>query len=393
GAVGNSGSIKLTTSNLSISNGGQINDGTFGKGNGGTITINASESMTIDGTTPDGQFSSAILNFVGTGALGNSGNINLTTPNLSISNGGSINAGTFGEGDGGDITINASESITLDGISPNGQFSSGIGNQVNQGAIGNSGNAVITTSNLSISNGAEISASTEGNGDAGDLTFNISDRLTLEENSLISAQAFGTDTSGGNIVINAQDGFVVAFPSQNAGIGNDIVANSPAGIDGNIEIYAQGVFGLTEKDAISLNNQLVNNTNDIDASGTFSSSVPIVYITSEVQDLPPIISSEQTTEQACQANREAAAQNGLVVNGKGGIPAPPDQPLTSQNLLINGEITSASAIPEPIETSKGKIQLARGIKVSEDGRVILTAYPTNNAGERLPEGRTNCGQI
>jgi hypothetical protein len=39
------------------------------------------------------------------------------------------------------------------------------------------------------------------------------------------------------------------------------------------------------------------------------------------------------------------------------------------------------------------IQPARGIKITEDGGVILTAYPTNNAGERLPEGRINCGQI
>jgi hypothetical protein len=82
-----------------------------------------------------------------------------------------------------------------------------------------------------------------------------------------------------------------------------------------------------------------------------------------------------------------------VINGKGGIPAPPDQPLTSQNLIVNGEITSAYAIPEPIETSKGKIQLARGIKVTKDGGIILTPYATNNAGERIPEGRINCGQI
>ncbi|MGL4882177.1 MAG: hypothetical protein ACRC8K_14095 [Waterburya sp.] len=327
--VRNAEGITISTTNLTLTNGGQINAGTFGEGDGGDITINASKSMTIDGTTPDGQFSSVIFNSVGTGAVGNSGSIEVTTPNLSISNGASINAGTFGN----------------------------------------------------------------GNGDGGDLTFNISDRLTLEENSIISAQAFGTNVSGGNITINAQDGFVVAFPNQNPGSGNDIVANSPAGIDGNIEIYAQGVFGLTEKDAISLNNQLVNNTNDIDASGTLSGSLPIVFIPREIQDLPPIISSEQTTEQACQANREAAAQNGLVINGKGGVPPTPEEPLTSQNLTINGEITSASAIPEPIKTSQGKIHLARGIKFTEDGRIILTAYRTNNAGERLPAGKINCGQI
>jgi hypothetical protein len=278
----------------------------------------------------------------------------------------------------------------------------------------------LTTTDLSLKNGAAIFVGTSGNGDGGNLTFNIRDRLTLEENSSISAQAFGTNLSGGNIVINAEDGFVVAFPNQNPGSGNDIVANSPAGIDGNIKIDAQGVFGLTERDAISLNNQLVNNTNDIDTSGTFSSSVPIVYIASEVQDLPQIISSEQTTEQACQANREAAARNNLIINGKGGIPPTPDLPLTSQNIIVIGQYTDDTYItpqpiktsqapltsqntiaigqytddtyttPEPIETSQGKIQLARGIKVTKDGSVILTAYPTNNSGERIPEIKRNC---
>ncbi|MGL4884380.1 MAG: filamentous hemagglutinin N-terminal domain-containing protein, partial [Waterburya sp.] len=107
-----------------------------------------------------------------------------------------------------------------------------------------------------------------------------------------------------------------------------------------------------------------------------------------------VIETEQTTEQACQANREAAARNNLIINGKGGIPPTPDLPLTSQNTIAIGQYTDDTyTTPEPIETSQGKIQLARGIKVSKDGGVILTAYPTNNAGERLPAGRINCGQI
>ncbi|MEY2856440.1 MAG: hypothetical protein RLZZ74_749, partial [Cyanobacteriota bacterium] len=36
---------------------------------------------------------------------------------------------------------------------------------------------------------------------------------------------------------------------------------------------------------------------------------------------------------------------------------------------------------------------ARGIMVTKSGRIVLTAYRTNNAGERIPEGKINCGQI
>jgi hypothetical protein len=82
---------------------------------------------------------------------------------------------------------------------------------------------------------------------------------------------------------------------------------------------------------------------------------------------------------------------GLTIKGKGGVPPAPDLPLNSQSISINDEIDpTISAIPEPIETSIGKIQPARGIKVTKDGRVILTAYRTNNAGERIPEIKPNC---
>ena len=74
-----------------------------------------------------------------------------------------------------------------------------------------------------------------------------------------------------------------------------------------------------------------------------------------------------------------------------GILSEPGVPLNSNNIYVDGETDSTSAIPEPIETSKGKIQPARGIKVIESGKIILTAYRTNNAGERSPEIKPNCG--
>ena len=118
-----------------------------------------------------------------------------------------------------------------------------------------------------------------------------------------------------------------------------------------------------------------------------------------LQNIPQIFSPEQTTAQACSVNRESTAQNGLTVKGKGGILPAPDLPFDSQNVSINGEFNPISTIPEPIETSQGKIQPARGIKVTESGEVILTAYRTNNQGDkpngmasqRLPEIKPNCG--
>ena len=93
-----------------------------------------------------------------------------------------------------------------------------------------------------------------------------------------------------------------------------------------------------------------------------------------------------------QTGRNSDSGN-ISITGKGGIVPEPGLPLNSLNVTVNGEFTSATAIPAPIETSKGKIQPARGIKVTESGEIILTAYRTNNAGDRLPEIKRNCGRV
>ena len=91
---------------------------------------------------------------------------------------------------------------------------------------------------------------------------------------------------------------------------------------------------------------------------------------------------------------ESASQNNLTLKGRGGVRSAPGSPLESQNISINGEFSNSTlTIPEPIETSQGKIQPARGIKVTKDGGIVLTAYRTNNSGDRLPEGSINCGGV
>ena len=106
-----------------------------------------------------------------------------------------------------------------------------------------------------------------------------------------------------------------------------------------------------------------------------------------------IVEIKQTVAQACQANREIAARNGFTISGKGGIPVEPGLPLDSLNVTINGATNPTSAIPQPITTSQGKIQPARGVSVTESGEVIITAYRTNNAGDHLLEIKQNCGRV
>jgi filamentous hemagglutinin family protein len=428
GSTGNGGNLNINTNKLSLNN-SQISTSTSGKGNAGNLTVNASESIELSGEFldengnpigPGGLLAQTDLN-----ATGKGGNLTVETKRLSISNGSKIQAATFNNGDAGEIEIRASEINLFNTPNANNQFPTEInagsvrdklGRNANSLLKGNGGSATIETERLTISNGARINVRSDGQGKSGNLNIQtgnldlsddaqisaatafgeggninlkIDDSLTMRNNSLISAQALN-NADGGNI--NIDTNFIVAFPNQINGNGSDIIASAAEGDGGRISINAESLLGIQERKAED-NNQ----TNDIDASsefgldGTVSIFTPDINPVQGATELPSnVVEAEQTTEQACQANREAAAKNGLIVRGKGGIPATPDQPLTSQNITINGEITPAYAIPEPIETSQGKIHLARGIKVTKDGQVILTPYPTNNAGERIPEIKPNC---
>ena len=418
-AVGNGGDINIETNSLSVTNGGQLIAITNGQGDAGNIIINADEIVSFNGIGSN-QLSSAAFTRVDFDGIGNGGDINITTKQLSITDGAQIIANSRGQGNAGNINIGTSETILFDGMgrSISGEVlqeaPSGLFTTVQDTAIGNGGDINIITEAIFITNGATIDAGTFGQGDSGNISvgansalldnessifaenqsgeggninLQIADSITLRDNSLISARAFN-DADGGNLTINTD--FIVAFP--NNGNGSDIIASAERGDGGNITIDAESLFGIAEGAAIA-----GNNSNDIDASsefsldGTVTINTPDINPIQGVTELPTnIVVPEETTQQACQANREIAAKNAFSIEGRGGIIPEPGLPLNSNNIYVNGEDDSTSSIPAPIETAQGKIQPARGIKVTEDGTITLTAYRTNNAGQRIPQAEQYC---
>ncbi|MDJ0535332.1 MAG: filamentous hemagglutinin N-terminal domain-containing protein [Xenococcaceae cyanobacterium MO_207.B15] len=386
---GNGGNITINASNFSLTDGGQIISNTSGEGNGGNITINATESVTVDGTNPGFIVNSNnivifdpsnistsdpinISTSVEATSTGNGGEINITTPNLSLTNGGQINAISSGQGNGGDIFIQA-DSLTLD------------------------------NSSISAANNPSISSpTTETLRIGGNINLKIKDNLILDNESTISAQA-SENANGGNINIDSK--FILAFPS--VGDGNDIIANAEQGQGGNINITAEGLLGIAERQAIE-----GNKTNDIDASSEFGLSgnvtfnVPDTNNFQETAELSSdVVSAESVAEDACAAG---AGTSGLILKGKGGVPPAPNLPLSSTILLDNGKPITPNFSQlnnqeqttqnnrfqvQPIKTSQGDIYPARGVIVREDGTVTLTSYPTDNIATRTPEDAANCHQI
>ena len=114
---------------------------------------------------------------------GGGGSIAITARNLTLSEVSRLRAGIndglgFAGAQVGDIEINATETINLDG--------STIGNVVRPRGIGNVGNISITTGALALTRGSQLDVSTSGQGNAGSVNINARDTVSLERSTVFN---------------------------------------------------------------------------------------------------------------------------------------------------------------------------------------------------------------
>ena len=426
--IGNSGDIFINSRIVTLDNISLISNSSFANaiGEAGNITVNA-DSLRVAGGS---NISTLTENNT------NGGEININAQNIELFTGGTIATATGSDGNAGNITLNVIDEITIDGDNPiipseDLRFTVGSLQELEpftglfantlSSSTGNGGNIEISNPRIiSLSNSAEITVDSQGFGNGGNLLIEtgslslesqsrlfaetvfgqteqqpsniilrVNDTLSLRGDSQISASALN-NANGGNVTIDAN--FIIAFPPKVEG--NDIIANAREGSGGNISIATEGIFGIQER---SQNPR----SNDIDASsqvdgldGVVTIKTPDVNPLQGATDLTSnIIAPRQNIVQTCKTQLKEESENSFTIKGKGGTPPAPDLPLDSHNISVNGQANTKLVIPAPIETAQGKIQLARGIKVTESGEVILTAYQTNNAGDRIPSRSVNCGRV
>jgi large exoprotein involved in heme utilization and adhesion len=129
---------------------------------------------------------------------GQGGSVNITARSVSLTNSGVIVTSTLGQGDAGNIFINA-DTVSFDGEGTQSDFkSSGAYSNVLSGATGKGGNVTVTTGTLSLTNGAGLFASTDGQGDAGSVTINARDRVFFDGGSSDSNSFSGVFSSVGS---------------------------------------------------------------------------------------------------------------------------------------------------------------------------------------------------
>ncbi|MEL6928953.1 MAG: filamentous hemagglutinin N-terminal domain-containing protein [Cyanobacteria bacterium J06600_6] len=280
-SAGDGGNLSINTGTLTIKEGASFTSATFAEGDGGQLTIGAADSVEIIGFITErgmnrgGLFaSSGSTNAFASETIGSSGNISIETPNLEIRDGaiidvrsinegdaGSIkltgdsimlvnrgnlsattedgrggnieietktlkldrsliNASVLGTGTGGNIEINASDSVQIIGsgfeiletnlfdpnqLSP--EFLAGLQiEQVQEGILaasvdsGSAGEIKIESNNLELEQGGLIATATAGSGTAGSILLEAAESLIVDASFLSNNTLF--TGQGGDIQID-----------------------------------------------------------------------------------------------------------------------------------------------------------------------------------------------
>jgi len=398
GNDGDAGDITINTRRLIIQDGAGISTSSFAlikgsasTGRSGDLTVTASESIQISGSSPI--VGSSELK-VDTFTNGDAGNLEITTARLILEDGGKLTAATSAGGQGGMITVNASDSVEImgTGIGIEGQINSSSVEASSQGT-GDAGNLAIATNNLRLRDEGEIRATSDQAG-GGNIDINAED-IRLRDGSLISASVFESVGGGGNITINS-DVFIALEDS-------DILANAVDGRGGNITIispvFLADFFSSGQGTAVGRNPGSFepfrgNDRVDISVEALGSGDAGNLFIASlnlnqdalsplSTNFLPP----DQVIADSCLTHRNKE-QGSFIVTGTGGLPNNPYDPLqgnysVTQVQGITGDAgqqaTAPMVNPQSSTPSFWKpgdpIQEAQGMMVTSDGRVVVGTAP------------------
>jgi filamentous hemagglutinin family protein len=208
-ASGNAGEVKIQANSLSISETGQINTSTSGKGDAGNIEIDTNNEITLTGTgSLDPNLNQepfpSIVSRAFEKAEGNAGNIKLKGGAVSITNFTAIYSSNFSLLEGtkaGDVSIDASDSVRISEGSQIDTITSG---------NGDAGNINIRANSFSISDRGQIVTLTLGKGNAGNVDIQTDGAIELTG----TGRANPDDNSPPPSIVS------IAFPEAEGNAGN-----------------------------------------------------------------------------------------------------------------------------------------------------------------------------
>ncbi len=397
--AGSGGDIAIEAPQIKFTSGSLVSAGTLSQGSGGDITIDASESIELSGG--DDRIPSLVS--TSTQGSGTGGQITVDTRKLTIFDGSQIQA-LAGTGAGGTITVNATESIELKGTGTllardregntvanffNSGLSASSGNENLPFELqpqGKSGNLIINTPKLSIAEEGEISVSNFGSGDAGDIELDTTELNLTTAGKIIANTASG---AGGSIALNAhrsvvlQDNAAISTTAQRNGNGGNIAlatdnlvlldfsrisADAQNGSGGNIAIDTRGLFVST--------NSTITASSELGMDGVVDIITPDVNSTIETaeQERSPL-TAENYIATGCGVGQDFT-KNQFRNIGRGGFPPNPTTETVTGEIL--GDL-GANDPQRPNITKKAPKKLSEA-EYTSPAIVEATAWLVNEQG-------------
>ncbi|WP_155967722.1 two-partner secretion domain-containing protein [Kamptonema formosum] len=248
GSTGKAGNITVETGRLLLQQGALISSSTFGAGDGGSVTVRASLSAELSGVDASG-LGSFLTASTPAGSRGNAGNLTIETGTLTVRDGALISSATGGAGQGGVLTVRATEFVELSGADGSGTGSR-LQTQARPGSTGNAGNLTVETGRLILQDGGLVSAGSAGTGSAGTLTVKARDFIQLTGTSrngktpstISTSVESAAASSGGDITLETSRlilrGGLISTSTTGAAHAGNLTVNSA----GSVELTGTGRF-------------------------------------------------------------------------------------------------------------------------------------------------------
>ncbi len=419
GGSGKAGEIKLKANSFVLSTNGNIDASarTNSTGQAGLVEVKANSLLLENKTSGLGSTTGSTGNAgeirihadtvklknkavigIDTKGEGNAGQLTLTANSLKLEDGSKIISDTSGSGQGGNLNLQINGALTLSDRSSISVSSTTTDDNSTQ--QGKAGDIQVQAGSIFLDNQSMIQGDAKFT-NGGNINLFPRDLLVLRHNSQISTSA-GTANKGGdggNITINALNGFILAAPRENS----HITANAFSGSGGKVQINATGIYGLKVLNREDLVKMFGKNLANIDfqrlpssitaisqtnpnLSGTVTINTPGVDPNRGLVQLPTnLVDASSQIDNSCKPGSRQRASS-FTITGRGGLPPNPrTEPLSSDAVQIDWVSLKPSsnnhksptlskklttAIPERIVQATGWTRNAKG-------EVVLTADASN----------------
>ncbi|WP_228042026.1 MULTISPECIES: two-partner secretion domain-containing protein [unclassified Tychonema] len=361
------GTVSIQAAQFIAEGGGYVDTTTYGSGRGGNLSVTATDSIELSGTNPDGVPSGFFAQVdIQEGqtlpATGNAGDLTIATGRLILREGAQIGSNTFSEGSGGILTVTASQSVEVIGRSANGESPSALLTQAEPGSSGNSQDLTISTRELILRDGGEISSSTNGTGNAGNILIQASEQLIIQDQAGVSALT-SSNGRGGNISIAterliAQNGGQVLATTQGSGQAGTLTVNARE----SVELAGTGIDGTPS----GLFTQSTGRATDSDAGNADNLTVTTKQLM--VRDGAAI--SADTFAGGKGGSLAVNASESIEVTGTSGIVPAEVSPLVSADGRLPSRltaVTTGSGEAGSVMINTGLLRVRDGASVAVDG--------------------------